>query len=58
MMTDEEIKARQKSNNMLLGGILVGFVALVFLITVVKMMSGHSMEAFDHSVRPSLEVKE
>ena len=55
MMTDDEIKARRKTNNNLLGGILVGFVALVFLITIVKMMNGHSMEAFDHTVRPSLE---
>ena len=55
LMTDEELKERRRVNNMLLGGILVGFVALVFLITVVKMMSGQSMEAFDHTYRPSLE---
>ena len=54
-MTDADIKARQKSNNTLLGGILIGFVLLVFLITIVKMMNGHSMEAFDHGVRSSLE---
>ena len=55
MMTDDEIKARRRTNNNLLGGILLGFVALVFLITVVKMMNGQSMEAFDHTIRPSLE---
>ena len=54
-MTHDDIKAQRKSNNLLLGGILGGFVVLVFLITVVKMMNGHSMEAFDHTVRPSIE---
>jgi len=54
-MNDAEIKERQRSNNNILGAILIGFVALVFLITVVKMMSGQSMEAFDHTVRQSLE---
>ena len=58
MMTDEDIKSRRKTNNLLLGGILISFVALVFSITIVKMMSGHSMEAYDHTVRHSLEKTE
>ena len=57
-MSDAEIKERQRINNLILGGILIGFVALVFLITVVKMMSGHSLEAYDHTVRQSLERQE
>lgn len=41
-------------SNMMLGLVLGGFVAIVFAITVAKMMSGASMEAFDHVTRPSL----
>ena len=59
MMSDKEIKGRQARNNVWLGFVLVGFVALVFAITVAKMMSGdHNMEAFDHVLRPALEVTE
>ncbi|MEM0977743.1 MAG: cytochrome C oxidase assembly protein [Pseudomonadota bacterium] len=54
-MTDEEIKARQERNNICVGACLIGVVVLVFGVTVVKMMSGHNMEAFDHVYRPALE---
>ncbi|MEM7241413.1 MAG: cytochrome C oxidase assembly protein [Pseudomonadota bacterium] len=57
-MNEADFKERRRVNNLILGGILIGFVALVFLITVVKMMSGYSLEAFDHTVRPSLERQE
>lgn len=39
---------------MSLGLILGGFVALVFVITVVKMSQGQMIEGFDHALRPSL----
>ena len=51
---DHELHIRRRRSNILLGAVLGGFVALVFAITVTKMMGGQSMEAFDHSVRPSL----
>ncbi len=51
---DHELHQRRKKSNVLLGLVLGGFVALVFAITVVKMMGGQQMEAFDHSVRPQL----
>lgn len=54
-MTDEEIHAKRKKNNLMLGGVLVLFVALVFGITVVKMTNGHNMEGYDHVRRPALE---
>ena len=54
-MTDEEIREQRRKNNRILGLILMGFVALVFLITIAKLRAGHSLEAFDHTVRPSLE---
>ncbi|GLQ34919.1 hypothetical protein GCM10007939_12020 [Amylibacter marinus] len=55
-MTDEEIHARRAKNNKMLGLVLVGFVVIVFGITIVKMTKGHNMEAFDHVRRPALEV--
>ncbi len=50
--------ARRKRNNLLVGGLLLAFVALVFSITVAKMMGGDLMEAYDYTVRPSLEKTE
>ena len=37
-MTDAEIHERRKKNNLMLGGVLLAFVALVFSITVAKMV--------------------
>ena len=54
-MTDEEIRKIRKKNNLILGLILVAFVALVFAITVAKMMGGATLEAYDHVRRPQLE---
>lgn len=36
---DSNISDRRKRNNIMLGGLLLGFVALVFSITVAKMMT-------------------
>lgn len=47
---------RRKRSNMLLGLVLGGFVALVFAITVAKMLNGQSMEGFDHTVRYSIDT--
>jgi hypothetical protein len=52
--TDHQ-KSRAKSNY-LLGGVLLGFVLLVFAISVAKMIAGHNMEAPDHVLRPQLEI--
>lgn len=49
-----ELHARRGHRNILLAGILAGFVVLVFAITIVKLSSGQMMEAFDHVIRPSL----
>lgn len=53
---DSKIGDRRKRNNIMLGMVLFGFVTLVFFITVAKMMDGGNMEAYDHVVRPALEV--
>ena len=51
---DHELHVRRRKRNLLVGLMLVSFVALVFGITVAKMSDGEMMEAFDHSLRPSL----
>ena len=53
-----EMHVRRKSRNIWLGLILGAFVVVVFAVTIVKMMNGNQMEAFDHSVRPGLVVEE
>lgn len=53
-MDETQIKERRARNNVWVGVSLLGFVALVFAITIAKMMAGHNMEAFDHVIRPQL----
>ena len=54
---EHPLQGRRKRSNLMLGLVLGGFVALVFAITVAKMMGGASMEGFDHTVRYSIEPK-
>jgi hypothetical protein len=49
-----EIYARRRSRNVGLGVVLGSVVLLIFAVTLVKLSQGHSMEAFDHQLRPSL----
>ncbi|MDJ0637520.1 MAG: hypothetical protein QNJ20_01700 [Paracoccaceae bacterium] len=51
-----ELHDRRKSRNVGVGLVLVGFVAIVFALTVVKVTRGDPMQAFDHVVRPEMEV--
>ncbi|MEO1250643.1 MAG: hypothetical protein AAFW76_12540 [Pseudomonadota bacterium] len=52
--TTHELHERRWSRNIGLGLVLVGFVAVVFGLTVAKVSTGASLEAFDHVARPSL----
>ncbi len=47
-----EMHDRRFGRNLGVGLCLLGFVALVFGLTVVKVTRGDPMQAFDHSVRP------
>lgn len=49
-----EIYKRRFSRNVGVGLALVFFVALVFGLTVVKMIRGQDMRAYDHVLRPNL----
>ena len=58
MPVDHELHRRRWGRNAGVGLLLGGFVAIVFGLTVVKVKSGASIEAFDHAVRPSITVPE
>ncbi len=49
-----EIYKRRGANNIWLGLIMAGLVIIIFFVTVVKLMNGSSMQAYDHTLRPEL----
>lgn len=51
---EHEIYKRRFSRNVGLAAVLVGFVGIVFGLTVVKVLNLGEMQAFDHVVRPEL----
>ena len=53
-----EIHKRRFGRNLGVALTLGGFVAIVFLLTMSKIRNGGSVEAFDHSVRPSITESE
>lgn len=55
---EHELHRRRLSRNVGVGLVLVAFIAVVFGLTVAKVSTGASMEAFDHVARPSITVPE
>ncbi|MDM7458300.1 MAG: hypothetical protein P3W94_002885 [Paracoccus sp. (in: a-proteobacteria)] len=55
---EHELHGRRRSRNVGLGLVLVGFAALVFGLTVVKVQNGDVLEAYDHQPRMSLLPQE
>jgi hypothetical protein len=51
---EHELHRRRFGRNLGVGLLLVGFVALVFALTVVKVTRGDPMQGFDHVVRPEM----
>lgn len=51
---EHELHGRRRSRNVGLGIVLVGFVAVVFGLTVVKVRMLGAVQGFDHVVRPEL----
>ncbi|NJM81985.1 MAG: hypothetical protein HC844_05310 [Tabrizicola sp.] len=49
-----EIHKRRFGRNLGLALTLVGFVAVVFALTVVKVTRGDPMQGYDHVLRPEL----
>ena len=55
LKAEHEIHARRRSRNVGVGVVLVGFVALMFALSVVKITNlGGAVEGFDHVVRPAM----
>ena len=49
-----EIYKRRGSKNLVVAAVMAAFILLIFLVTIVKISDGGTMQAFDHSVRPEL----
>ena len=52
--TTHEIHSRRWGRNLGVALLLVGFVGLVFALTVVKVTRGDPMKGYDHVVEPAL----
>ncbi len=49
-----EIHKRRFSRNLGVGVTLVAFIVLVFGLTIAKVQSGGTIQAYDHTYRPAL----
>ena len=55
LKAEHEIHSRRRSRNVGVGVVLVGFAAIMFALSVVKIKHlGGPVEGFDHVVRPAL----
>ena len=57
MKVTHELHERRRGRNTGVALLLVGFIGIVFGLTVVKVTNGGSLEAFDHAPRTSLETQ-
>ena len=61
LQVEHEIHERRKSRNYGVGLLLIGFIAIVFGLTVVKVLQlgdAASFERFDHVARPQIVPEE
>ena len=54
LQRDSDVHVRRKGRNFGTLAVLIGFIAVVFAITVVKVRTGGLLEAFDHTPRASV----
>ena len=52
---EHELHKRRSGRNVGLAIVLVGFIGLVFGLTIAKVSGGSTLQAFDHTYRPSLD---
>lgn len=52
---EHDLHKRRSGRNIGLAVVLVGFIVLVFSLTIAKVSGGGAIQAFDHSYRPSLD---
>ncbi len=53
-----ELHTRRLGRNLWLSLILVGFVTIIFCLTIVKVSNGEKVEVYDHVTRSSLLSEE
>ena len=53
-----ELHQRRFSRNLGVALALVGFAAMMFALTMVKITRGEAVQGFDHAVRPGLTETE
>ena len=58
IVKQHEIYSRRGRKNTWLGVIMGSLVAVIFLVTVVKLANGSKMQAFDHSLRSEMVESE
>lgn len=61
LQVEHELHERRKGRNYGLGLILAGFIAIIFGLTVVKVLElgdGSKFERFDHVARPQIVPQE
>lgn len=54
MRVEHEIHHRRKSRNFGVLAVLLGFIVIVFGVTIAKIQTGGFSEGFDHVSRPAL----
>ena len=54
LRAEHELHRRRAGRNIGLALVLLGLIAIVFGLTVVKVTSGNPMQAFDHVSRPEI----
>ena len=52
---EHELHKRRLGRNVGVSVVLVAFIFLVFGLTIAKVQSGGTVEAFDHTYRPALD---
>lgn len=58
LRTEHDLHRRRRGRNIGLMVVLLGFAALVFGLTIVKITNGDMMEGFDHQPRVSVLPRE
>ena len=53
-----ELHQRRFSRNLGVALTLVGFAAVIFALTMVKISRGEALQGYDHAVRPGLTAGE
>lgn len=54
MHKDHELHTRRRGRNMGLLAVLLGFIAVMFALTVVKIQTAGFSQGFDHVARPEM----